>query len=105
MREKTALQIATHCRMAGECFAAAGVRTPARAPVVPVMLNSLPPKTADILPAQKAVTMPATGVPPHAMDNAIDNGMFTNATVTLDRKLAGTCCCGQPWDKVQNRVH
>ena len=104
MREKTALQIATHCRMAGECLDAAGVRTPARAPVVPVILNSLPPKMADMLPAQKAVTIPATGVPPHAIDNAMDNGMFTNATVTLDRKLMGTFSHDPSWKSAKESV-
>jgi len=89
-RPKSDVQMATHCKIAGECSVAAGCKTPANAPVVPVMLNSLPPKKADKLPAQNAVRMPATGVPPHAIDRAIERGMFTNATVMLLRRLFGT---------------
>ena len=38
-------------------------------------------------PAQNAVTMPPLGVPPPAIDRAIDMGIFTSATVRPGLRL------------------
>ena len=48
------------------------------------MLNSEPPKIAATIPAQKAVITHGTGPAPEAIDNAIDNGKDTKATVNPD---------------------
>lgn len=49
--------------------------------------KSIPPKTALARPAQKAVTMPALGVLPAAIDKAMDMGMLTSATVCQWRRI------------------
>ena len=84
-----AVQMANHGKMALPCAPADCDSTPDKAPVGPTMLNSLPPVNAATNPAQKAVTTPATGVPPPAMDKAIERGMLTNATVVPLRRFPG----------------